>query len=90
MGRTNSTYRELLRATESRWGDYRRALRRADQGVFDRLFEYSRAHADASGFLNHQLVEIPALVSMLIEQQKRLDDLEDRLAHVEDALNDRG
>ena len=90
MGRTNSTYRELLRAMESRWGDYRRALRRADQAVFDRLFEYARAHADASGLLNHQFVEIPALVSMLIEQQKRLDDLEDRLAHVEDDLNDQG
>ncbi len=57
MGRTNTTYRDLLRAMESRWQEYRRALRHADQAIFDRLFEYARAHADASGVQNHQLVE---------------------------------
>ncbi len=72
---------------ESRWQEYRRALRYDDQGVFDRLFEYARAHADASGVQNHQFVEIPALISMLVEQQKQIEDLEDRLDHVEDDLN---
>ncbi len=72
---------------ESRWEDYRRALRHADQEVFDRLFEDARAHADASGLQNHQFVEIPALVSMLLEQRKRLDDLEDRIDHLENDLN---
>ena len=90
MGRTNTTYRDLLQAMESRWQEYRRALRYDDQGVFDRLFEYARAHADASGVQNHQFVEIPALVSMLIEQQKLIEDLEDRLDHVEDDLNGQG
>ena len=90
MGRTNTTYRDLLRAMESRWQEYRRALRYDDQAVFDRLFEYARAHADASGVQNHQFVEIPALISMLIEQQKQIDDLEDRLDHVEDDLNGQG
>jgi hypothetical protein len=90
MGRTNTTYRDLLRAMESRWSEYRRALRHTDQGVFDRLFEYARAHADASGLQNHQFVEIPALISMVIEQQKQIEDLEDRLDHVEDDLNGQG
>ncbi|WP_227380006.1 hypothetical protein [Haladaptatus halobius] len=83
MGRTNLTYRDALRVMESRWDDYRRALRHTDQEVFDRLFEYARAHADASGLQNHQFVEVPALVSMLLEQQKQIDDLEDRLDHVQ-------
>lgn len=87
MGRTNTTYRDLLRATESRWQEYRRALRYDDQGVFDRLFEYARAHADASGLQNHQFVEIPALISMVIEQQKQIEDLEDRLDYIENDLN---
>ncbi|WP_435159851.1 hypothetical protein [Haladaptatus sp. DFWS20] len=90
MGRTNTTYRDLLRAMESRWSKYRRALRHADKPVFDRLFEYARAHADASGVQNHQFVEIPALLSMVIEQQKQIDDLEERLDHLEEDLNDRG
>jgi hypothetical protein len=90
MGRTNATYRDLLRAMESRWQEYRRALRHADQTVFDRLFEYARAHADPSGVQNHQFIEIPALISMLIEQQKQIEDLEERLDHVEDDLNSQG
>ncbi len=88
MSRSSTTYRDLLRAMESRWTAYRRGLRRADQQVFDRLFEFSRAHADASGLQNPQLVEIPALFSMLLEQQKQIEDLEDRLDHLEYDLND--
>ncbi|SFL45513.1 hypothetical protein SAMN04487950_3830 [Halogranum rubrum] len=76
MGRTNSTYRDLLRATEERWHPYRRALRRHDQDHFDRLFEHARAHADAAGYLNHQSVEVRILVSVVLEQEKRIDDLE--------------
>ncbi|WP_433626481.1 hypothetical protein [Halomicrococcus sp. NG-SE-24] len=87
MGRTNATYRDLLRAMESRWSDYRRALRREDQAAFDRLFEHARAHADAGGLQNHQRVEVTVLVSVVLEQQKRIDDLEDRLDHLEADLN---
>ena len=72
---------------ESRWSDYRRALRRGDQEAFDRLFEHARAHADAGGVQNHQRVETTVLVSIALEQQKRLDDLEERLDHLEDDLN---
>lgn len=87
MGRTNATYRDLLRAVESRWSDSRRALRREDQAAFDRLFEHARAHADAGGLQNYQRVEVTVLVSVALEQQKRIDDLEDRLDHLEADLN---
>ena len=60
MGRTNPTYRDALRAIEERWTEFRRALRRRDQPRFDRLFEYAREHADASGLLNHQNPLLPA------------------------------
>ena len=79
MGRTNPTYRDVLRATEDQWNPYRRALRQQDQPHFDRLFEHARAHADAAGYLNHQWSELPFLVSILLEQEKRLIELEDQL-----------
>ena len=88
MSRANTTYRDLLRAMESRWAPYRRGLRGPDQQVFDRLFEFARAHVDASGLQNPHIVEISALISMLLEQQKQIDDLEDRLDHLERDLND--
>ena len=83
MGRTNPTYRDALRAIEDRWTDFRRALRCRDQPHFDRLFEYARSHADASGVLNHQNPLLPALFSIDIEQEARLDDHEARLAALE-------
>ena len=76
MGRTDPTYRDALRRTEERWAAYRRALRRRDRAPFDRLFEHARDHADAAGHLNHRYVEVPLLVSALLEHERRLDRLE--------------
>ena len=90
MGRTNPTYRDALRAIEGRWAEFRRALRRRDQPKFDRLFEYAREHADASGLLNHQNPLLPALFSIDLEQEARLDDHEERLGELETALKNKG
>ncbi|MFC7198461.1 hypothetical protein [Halospeciosus flavus] len=86
MGRTNPTYRDALRAIEERWADFRRALRRRDQPRFDQLFAYAREHADASGLLNHQNPLLPALLSIDLEQEARLDAHEERLDKLEDGL----
>ncbi|OVE82943.1 hypothetical protein [Natronolimnobius baerhuensis] len=89
MGRTNPTYRDALRAIEERWTDFRRALRRRDQPRFDQLFQYAREHADASGLLNHQNPLLPALLSIDLEQEARLDAHEERLEDLEAALEER-
>jgi len=93
MGRTNPTYRDLVRATERRWGDFRRALRRSDRPQFDRLFEHARAHADAAGYCNHATPEVPILVSVALEHEKAIEeqraaaaDRERRLAALEARL----
>ena len=88
MGRTNPTYRDALRAIEERWAEFRRALRRRDQPRFGRLFEYAREHADASGLLNHQNPLLPALFSIDLEQEGRLDDHEERLSELEQRLSE--
>ena len=86
MGRTNPTYRDALRAIEDRWQDFRRALRRRDQPRFDQLFAYAREHADASGLLNHQNPLLPALLSIDLEQKSRLDEHEERLEELKEAI----
>ena len=88
MGRTNPTYRDSLRAIRERWDDFRRALRNRDQPRFDQLFAYAREHADASGLLNHENALLPALFSIDIEQEARLDDHEQRLEELEASLYD--
>lgn len=86
MGRTNPTYRDALQAIEERWVAFRRALRRRDQPRFDQLFMYAREHADASGLLNHQNPLLPALLSIDLEQETRLDAHDERLDDLEKAL----
>lgn len=88
MGRTNPTYRDTLRGLEDRWQPYRRALRRRDQPHFDRLFEQARAHADAAGHLNHSEPLFPLLVSVVIEQERRLRELEERASEEGDGVQD--
>ncbi|RLM63294.1 hypothetical protein [Halorubrum sp. Atlit-26R] len=88
MGRTNPTYRDALRGIEERWAEFRRALRRRDQPRFDQLFEYAREHADASGLLNHQNPLLPALFSIDLEQEAKLEDHEERLEALERRLNE--
>lgn len=81
MGRTNPTFRDVLRGIQEQWGAYRRALRRREQPRFDRLLKYAHDHADASGNLNHNQAEIPLLLSVALEQERRLDE---QNAHIED------
>lgn len=83
MGRTNPTFRNLLEGIETRWQPYRRALRHQDQPHFDRLFEHASAHADAAGYLNAENPMEPILVSMVLEQEKQLAALEERVAELE-------
>ena len=88
MGRTNPTYRDALRVMRERWDDFRRALRNHDQPRFDQLFAYAREHADASGLLNNENPLLPALFSIDLEQEARLDDHEQRIEALEAALSE--
>lgn len=90
MGRTNPTYRDAIQALEQRWDDFKRALRRRDQPRFERLFEYAQAHADAGGYLNHDEPLFPILLSVDLEQETRLDELEDRITALEAEHEDEG
>lgn len=83
MGRTNPTFRDILTGVEERWQEFRRTLRHRDKPRFDKLFEYARKHADAAGHLNHENRLAPILLSIDIEQERRIDELEEQVAELE-------
>ena len=90
MGRTNPTYRAFLDGYERDLGDYRRALRRANQDDFDRLFDGARAFADAAGYANHRDRDTLVLLSMLLAHEERLREQREELAALREAVDGEG
>lgn len=79
MGRTIATFHQLIEQTRARFAPFRRALRREDQQVFDELFERVKYYA-ASGSMEAGWDPLEAiLLALLLEQQKALRALEQRL-----------
>jgi len=77
MGRTVPSFRMLLDSIIMELGGFRRALRRSDQEVFDRIMDMAREHASASTVAVAVDPMDTIVLSILIEQQKQIDDLEE-------------
>ncbi len=83
MGRTVLPYSHVWEAERSRWLKFRRALRREDQAQFDRLFELARLHLQAGVYASTPWPLESMLLSMLLEHQKALSAIEERLQRLE-------
>ena len=76
MGRTVPTFRQLIDDAIARWSKFRRALRREDQEYFDRLFRRVRTYTQAATYQASDNPMEAILLSIAIDQEKRLDALE--------------
>jgi hypothetical protein len=83
MGRTVLPYSQVWEAERQRWLKFRRALRREDQAHLDRLFEAARLHLHAGVYASQPWPLESMLLSMLLEHQKDLNVLEQRLRRLE-------
>ena len=79
MGRTVLPYSQVWEAERQRWQKFRRALRKEDQAHLDRLFESARLHLQAGVYASNPWPLESMLLSMLLEHQKDLSALEERL-----------
>lgn len=77
MGRTLPTFRALLDRLEREFSDYRRALTEEEKKRWDALWQQARRHASASTNAAPLNPMEAALLSMLLEHEKRLTELED-------------
>ncbi|MDY6930493.1 MAG: hypothetical protein SVJ22_01060 [Halobacteriota archaeon] len=57
------------------WGDFRKALRKKDRESFDRLMEKARSHSSASGYALRLNPMESLFMSILLEQEKDIEDL---------------
>ncbi len=90
MGRTVLPYSRVWEEERQRWQKFRRALRREDQVHLDRLFELARLHLQAGVYASAPWPLESMLLSMLLEHQKAISLLEERLRSLEAGEGDGG
>ncbi len=75
MGRTLPTLAQLSHSEEDAWRSFRRALRKEDQELFDRLWMYCRTHAQAAAMANREIPFEILTMTMLLGILRELDKL---------------
>jgi hypothetical protein len=79
MGRTLATANQLILNEIANFNNFRRALRADDQRLFDAVFAAARQHTAAISMADHALPFESVLLAILIEQQRRIEQLERQL-----------
>ena len=86
MGRTLATFTQLVQQEIDAWSRYRRALRCEDQQALDVLFAAAHHHASAGAYLARETPFEVMLLSMLIEQQKQVGTLQQKVMALETSM----
>lgn len=76
MGRTLPSFTQLILQEQNALTKFRRALRKNDQRALDDLFRAARVHVQAVAFASHLLPFEAMLLAMLLEEHKRVQQLE--------------
>ena len=79
MGRTTQTMTQLVAQEEAYWGSFRRALRKEDQVIFDKLFAAARHHTAPAHYASHATPFDSILLAMILEAMKAMEELRQRL-----------
>jgi hypothetical protein len=90
MGRTTQTMTQLVAQEEAYWAPFRRALRKEDQEILDRLFAAARHHSAPAHYASHATPFDSMLLAMLLEAMKVVEILRQRLDHLEQGRAVRG
>jgi hypothetical protein len=88
MGRTVPTFVQLIQNAAAHWMKFRRALRREDQPFFDRLFRRARFYTQAATYQCHDNPMEAILLSIALDQEKRMDALERALHLKQEELHE--
>lgn len=90
MGRTTRTMTQLVAQEEAYWAPFRRALRKEDQMIFDRLFAAARHHTAPAHYASHSTPFDSILLAMVLEAMKAVEALRQRLDALENGNAETG
>jgi hypothetical protein len=79
MGKTVESYRLALDAEIQTWNGFAKTLRTDDREAFEQMTDACRNHASAGSNATRPEVFEPMVMSILLEQQKKLIRLEKEL-----------
>ena len=80
MGKTVPTYRNQLEAEVRELLPFRRALREDERALFDGLINHARSHSAEGSFTAHSDPIVPFFLSILLEQERRIRELDRAVA----------
>jgi hypothetical protein len=64
---------------KTRWKSFRRGLRQENKKFFDRFFQDASKHSAAASYMNPKNPATTIFLSAMIQQQKRIDELEEKM-----------
>jgi hypothetical protein len=81
MGKTLPPFSELIEQERRRWTPFKRALSKADQAIFDRLFDCAKLHVQAGVMVSRPWPFESIVMAVLLEHEKRILELIRELEH---------
>jgi hypothetical protein len=90
MGRTVPSFRPALEHEIESWKDFKRALRPEDRKIFDKLMNFARIHADAGSLSARPMLSEILFISFAVEQEKRIEMLEEKIYKLEEMIKEKG
>jgi hypothetical protein len=79
MGRTLPPFSQLIEAERRRWAAFRRALPKADQVIFDKLFDCAKLHVQAGVMVSRPWPFETIVMAVLLEHQRRIEEVVRRI-----------
>ena len=75
MGKTLPPFSQLIEAERRRWAPFKRSLPKADQVIFDKLFDCTKLHIQAGVMVSRPWPFETMVMAVLLEHEKRIETL---------------
>jgi len=75
MGKTLPPFSQLIEYERRRWSPFKRALPKADQAIFDRLFDCAKLHIQAGVMVARPWAFETIVMAVLLEHEKRVEEI---------------
>jgi hypothetical protein len=76
MGKTLPPFSSLIEQERRRWVPFKKALPKADQALFDRLFDCAKMHIQAGVMVARPWPFETIVMAIVLEQQKQVERLQ--------------